>query len=339
MAVLLAGCTTSAPHSTQSIVPGALVDPQLEPLRGCAALAGEWENQGHQIKEHRTYAAILSAVLGLAGQQPDTAFADRVRIEMQDDGSLLLTASEDKSALGSLGVSAGDVQCEAAGVELRQPERMQLSVDAQGALWIKRQEGLLGIAYSYRFLPVGHQAPDCLKQLPNCGPGAQRMPTPTGMAMVMTGVGADLAAVIKKVDDRLDMVMVQDGGMVKMVETVYLLPGTHRFDVLVWTQGSYWSNRPQAKLDTSVTLEACHSYVPVGKHREGSESWVTLIDMGKGFDPDCVSFIDLPRTAIRLSEDERKLLVPERCYAAWDSSAGADELTREFPLPQPVAEP
>ena len=39
-ALLLAGCTMGAPHSTQSIVPGALVDPVLEPLRGCQALRG-----------------------------------------------------------------------------------------------------------------------------------------------------------------------------------------------------------------------------------------------------------------------------------------------------------
>lgn len=338
-AALLTGCAMSAPHSTQSIVAGALVDPELEPFLGCAALTGEWENQGHQIKEHRIYAAILSGVLGMAEQQPDVAFADRVRLEMQHDGSLVLTASEEKSALGSLSVPAKDIQCEAARVEFRQPERMQLAVDAQGALWIKRRMGLLAIPYSYRFLPVGHDAPDCLKQLPNCAPGQQRMPTPTGMAMVMTGVGADLAASIRKVDDRLDMMMVQDGAMAKMVETVYLLPGTHHFDVRVWTLGDYWSKRPQTDLTASATLEACHTYVPVGRHREGGESWAMLIDMGKGFDTGCVGFLGMPRTAIRFSDDERQLLVSELCYAPWGGSTGVDAPPREFPLPQPAVAP
>ncbi|MCB1598177.1 MAG: hypothetical protein KDI87_10740 [Gammaproteobacteria bacterium] len=335
-ALLLAGCTMGAPHSIQSIVPGALVDPVLEPLRGCEALSGEWENQGHQIKEHRVYVAILSAALGMAESLPDTAFADRVRLEMQDDGSLVLRAVEDQSELAALTVPAKAIQCDADSAQLEQPARMQLAVDAEGALWIKRRQGLLSIPYSYRFLPVGHGHADCLKQLPNCGPSVQRMPTPTGMAMVLTGIGAtNLQAGIRKVDDRLDMAMVQDGAMARMVEAVYLLPGTHSFDVLVWTPGNYWTARPQTTFRTSASLEACHVYLPVGWHREGLESRATLVDMGKGFDPYCAAFLGAPSTGIRFSDDERSLLVPQRCYANWDTNPSP----REFPLPYPPAVP
>jgi hypothetical protein len=334
VSLLLGGCTTGAPHSTQSMVPGALVDPVLEPLRGCEALRGEWANRGYEIKENRTKVAILSAALGLADELPDTAFADRVRFELQDDGSLLLTAMEKHSALGSVSVPASDIRCEATDARLAAPARMELAVDTQGALWINRRHGLLAIPYRYRFMSVGEQIPDCTKQLPNCRPGMQRMPTPSGMAMVVAGAG-DLNAAIRKVDDRLEMLMVQDEGVAAWAQAAYLLPGPHRFDMLAWTPGNYWTARPQTRLSTEVTLEACHVYVPVGSHEEGGMSWATLIDLGKGFDIACVGTPTAPRTEIRFSADQRKLLVAEHCYAEWGESAGFNAPPREFLLPQP----
>lgn len=332
-ALLLAGCTTGAPHSTQSIVPGALVDPALEPLRGCAALRGEWENQGYEIKESRTKTAVLSGALGLAEELPDAAFADRVRFAWQDDGSLLLTAVEQLSALGSISVPASNIRCNARDLRLTAPAHVELAVDSQGALWIKRQRGLLAVRYSYRFLPAGDRTPDCAKQLPNCRPGMERMPTPSGMAVVATVVG-DLHASIRKVDERLDMLMVQNGGMPVWAQAAYLLPGPHSFEVLVWMPGNYWTARPQITLNTSATLEACHVYVPVGFLDEGGAGWATLVDLGKGFDIDCVGSPAYPRSDLRISADQRKLLVAEHCYATWGESAGVDAPPREFTLPQ-----
>lgn len=337
-ALLLGGCTMGAPHSTQSIVPGALVDPVLEPLRGCAALTGEWGNQGYELKESRTKTAILSGVLGMAEQLPEAAFADRVHLELQNDGSLVLTAREGLSVLATLSIPASAIQCEAAAADLSAPSRVQLAVDTQGALWIKRRRGLLAIPYSYRFLPSGTPIPDCLKQLPNCHPGMQRMPTPSGMAVVVAGAG-DLHASIRKVDDRLEMAMVQGGAMPVQAQAVYLLPGTHSFDVLVWLPGNYWINRPQTRLSTQLTLEACHVYVPIGSLDEAGASWATLIDLGKGFDPECVGTPTLPRSDIRFSDDQRSLLVAERCYASWGESAGANAPPREFPVLQPSFAP
>ena len=336
--LLLGGCTMGAPYSTQSIVPDALVDPVLEPVRGCAALSGEWANRGYEIKEQRTKVAILSGALGLAEELPEAAFADRVRFELQDDGSLLLTAMEKHSALGSISVPARSIRCEATEARLAAPARMELMVDTQGALWIKRRHGLLAIPFSYRFMPAGEPTPDCAKQLPNCRPGMQRMPTPSGMAVVAAGAG-DLNAAIRKVDDRLAMLMVQDGGMAAWAQAAYLLPGPHRFDMLVWTPGNYWTAMPHTTLSTQATLEACHVYLPVGWHEEGGTSWATLIDLGKGFDIDCVGIPSMPRSDIRFSPDHRKLLVAERCYAAWGESAGSNAPPREFPLPQPPPAP
>ena len=336
--LLLGGCTMGVPHSTQAIVPGALVDPQLEPLRSCAALTGEWANHGYEIKESRTKTAILSGALGLAEELPDAVFADRVRFEWQDDGSLLLTAVETRSALGSISVPASDIRCDATDVRLTAPAHVELAVDTQGALWIKRRRGLLAIPYSYRFMPAGDRTPDCAKQLPNCRPGMARMPTPSGMAVVATGAG-DLHASIRKVDDRLEMMMVQGGGMPAWAQAAYLLPGPHSFEVLVWTPGNYWISRPHTTLSTPATLEACHVYLPVGLLDEGGAGWATLIDLGKGFDVECVGIPTITRSDIRISADQRKLLVAERCYATWGESAGVDAPPREFPLPQPPLPP
>lgn len=336
--LLLGGCTMGAPHSTQSIVPGALVDPLLEPLRGCAALRGEWTNQGFEIKEQRTKIAILSGALGLAEELPDAAFADRVRFELQDDGSLRLTAMENQSVLGSISLPAHDIRCAATEARLTAPVRMALMVDTQGALWIKQRHGLLAIPYSYRFMPAGDQTPDCVRQLPNCRSGVVRMPTPTGMALVAPGAG-NLQAAIRKVDDRLEMMMVQDGSMPVWAQAAYLLPGQHRFDMQVWAEGNYWTARPHTNLSTEVTLEACHTYLPVGAYDEGGASWATLIDLGKGFEIECVGTQNLPRSEIRFSADQRKLLVPEHCYARWGESAGSNAPPREFPLPQPPLAP
>lgn len=336
--LLLGGCTMGAPYSTQSIVPDAYVDPVLEPLRGCAALTGEWANQGYQIKEHRTKVAILSGALGLADELPDAAFADSVRFERQDDGSLLLTAMEADSALGSISVPARNIRCEAMEARLAAPARMELMVDTQGALWIKRRHGLLAIPFSYRFMPAGDQTPHCAKQLPNCRPGMQRMPTPSGLALVATGAG-DLNAAIRRVDDRLEMTMVQEGRMPTQARAVYLLPGSHSFEVRIWTPGNYWTAMPHTTLSTQAKLEACHVYLPVGWHEEGGTSWATLIDLGKGFDIDCVGIPTMPRFDIRFSPDHRKLLVAARCYAAWGESASVNAPPREFPLPQPTLAP
>lgn len=156
------------------------------------------------------------------------------------------------------------------------------------------------------------------------------------MAVVVVG---NLGASIREVDDRLEMGMVQGGaGMPAQAQAVYMLPGPHRFDVLVWLPGGYWS-RPHAKLSTQLTLEACHVYVPVGSHDEGGANWATLIDLGKGFDPACVGTPTLPSSAIRFSDDQRKLLVAEYCYASWGESAGANAPPREFLLSQPPVAP
>lgn len=126
-ALLLGACTMGGPYSTQSIVPGALVDPVLEPLRGCVALTGAWKNQGYELKENRTKIAILSSALGMAEQLPEAAFADRVHIELQDDGSLVLTARENLSVLASLSIPVKNIECEATGVRLAAPAHVQLA--------------------------------------------------------------------------------------------------------------------------------------------------------------------------------------------------------------------
>ncbi|MCB1688534.1 MAG: hypothetical protein KDI33_08615 [Halioglobus sp.] len=325
ISIFLAGCTLTVPHSTQTLAAGALVDSALEPTRGCEALDGEWQNQGIRLRDNRIDSAILTGAMGVEDASAELAFADRIRIDRQEDGSLTLTALDKTSTVGSISIPAQDIRCETDSAQLLKPTRTRLAVDSQGALWLQNTHGLLAITYSYRFLPAGDTQVDCAVR-GACSWGA---PAPNGMATVIVGAGG-LQAGISQVDGKLETLMLQHG-TVSHAQTVYLLPGQHRFSVLVWTPGSYWSDRPQTTIEVATDLNACHVYVPVGWHREGSESWATLIDMGSDFRRDCVSTVAHVNSAMYLNGDASKLLVKEYCFSS--SSTSSDAPPREFPLP------
>ena len=321
--LLLGGCTPGIPYSTQTLAVGALVDPVLEPVRGCEALNGEWRNQGEKFGGPRIRSALLAGIIELTSPVPDAAFTDRVRLEMQDDGALLVTALDGNSLVGSRRIEAEKIRCGADGALVGDSGRMRVSVDTRGALWIQAPRGLLSILYGYRFLPVGSECTACGESL------AWATPAPEGMATVVVGIG-DHQATVTTVDDSLPVVMVQ-AGKTSRAEAVYLLPGEHRFQMLVWTPGNFWTDRPQATVSTQARLEACHVYVPVGWHRAGIESGAALVDMGPDFRRDCVSTPTSKHTAIRFSADERSLLVNGHCFRQQGPTV-PDPPPREIPI-------
>jgi len=322
--LLLAGCTPGVPYSRQALAIGALVDPVLEPVRGCEALNGEWRNEGEQFGSASIKSALLAGAIELTDQAPEAAFADRVRLEMQDDGALLLTALDKNTPVGSRRIAAENIQCGAESALLGDAGRLRVSVDTRGVLWIQAPRGLLSILYGYRFLPADSDTAGCSRGR------AFAKPAPDGLATVVVGVG-DHQATVTTVDEALPVVMVQ-AGKTSRAEVVYLLPGEHRFQVLVWTPGNFWTDRPQATVSTRARLDACHVYVPVGWHRAGIESGAALVDLGPDFDRSCVSTATAPKTAIQLSADARRLRVNEHCFRP-QGSMTPDAPPREIPIP------
>jgi hypothetical protein len=324
LTLLLGGCAASTPISNQPLRIRALVDPALAPYRGCGALSGEWRNEGQRVADGRIQSAIFTGATRMADELPDTAFADRVRIEPHEDGSLSITAFDRTSPSGSLRIAPQDITCEADGAVLRRPASVRLAVDSQGALWVRSGR----LSDGYRFVPIHAPLQDCRDE-------DGGWPAPDGMAVVLTGTGDEHAVVMHVDDDREAAMMIM--GVQGRSNALYLLPGEHRFEMRVWAPGTYWAERPQRTRSVTGTLQACHTYTPVGRHREGEPGWAGLVDLGPGFQvSSCAGTFNYPEDRITLDEDETRLQVPEGCFHR--PRAGAIVL-REYPLPPAMVSP
>lgn len=323
-ALLLSGCA-AAPITRQFMAVGAVMDPELAPVRGCDALDGEWHNQGYRVDGRNLRPAVLTGAIDLAEAEPDAAFADRLRIERRSDGGLALIAMEDSTHLAVAIIGPGDINCSDSEASLRKPGAVRLSVDNRGALWVKASGALW--QHSFVFQPANHNLQSC-RVARNRSAAA-----PDGMAAVLVGAGDLQAQVLRAdgIDTRSNQRQYEP-----RADVVFLLPGSHQFDIQVWTPGTFWTDRPQTTLLVSGQLEACRTYLPIGWHRSGEPSWAGLVELDPDFSVSCASTFSSINSTIRFSEDEARLLISQGCFPNEDWKTANAASPREVSLPPPL---
>ncbi len=276
--MLLGGCNiyeaayTDQPLGLQLGV-DAWMDHTLMPLTGCDALSGTWNARGNIIRDDRVDESVLAAAVGMADDHPDAAFAEEVRVERRNDGTLLLEALDQGRVIATRIVSATNVRCDSAGfAEVRMNGIHRLAVDAAGALWVGE----------HRFPNAGG---DACSQV-----GLSGKLAPHGMATIARGPGAH--PVEPENPEQFVRVRTSAATMgVKIPPTaMYLLPGERAVKVRVFLQPeSRWQfNVPNVLIEVRERLQACHTYLLVGGSERtdtaGDTAWAALVDMGLHFD-------------------------------------------------------
>lgn len=305
--------TAPAPALAPLMQVNALLDPALDPLRGCDALDGEWSNAGNKVDDWGIKPAILTGVIGLAEEQPDAAFADRIRLSRAADGGLEIVAFGNGAMVASRHVAPDDLRCkEDATAELRLNGRHRLAVDAQGSLWTGR----------FRFPPAGARV--CSQS------GFFTRSAPNGMATVIPSARG--LAMLHP--DGEGMPVVRFSGANVQAQGMFLQPGPRTMRVRVTHDAeSQWSLKTDTSyLNFDTSLEACHVYMTVGGEDPDGRVWVGLLDLGDHFDWRECGIVH--GWADRVTLAARSMTISADCftYGQPRDAADAPGLRRQFAL-------
>jgi hypothetical protein len=306
LASLLSACDIhSVAKSDQalgrSLSVGAWLDPDLEPLNGCEALNGVWNNRGNEVRDRTIKQSVFAAAFGLGEKSPDTVFADTVTLAYNSIDGLLVSITSGGQSVAALNIEPRNISCgNPDHAVISWGTKKRISVDASGTLWL--DEG--------RYPPPGTQV--CKKV------GSWTHSAPDGMATVIAGG----TAILMNPADPTQRLMVKAPitGAREPVTAIYLQPGSHAIPFRVWFQAeSEWSwFVPSADGEVSAELESCHVYAVMGQSVSTVEAAAGLFDLGETFDWRGCHPRENPYSLV--SFDGSALTVAEQClnYASPD---------------------